>query len=791
MTVDVPSTWRRAIGQIRRVPALASAFGGPVPAGSTLSLTSPSGEAVAQALRTGSGVAAGAGWVWPYWLERQLDPSSPAFVPAGDLPLVQNLVARNWTTVGNVGSPAEALVDPRGLVTPTPGGWSLDWWIGADDRWHVPSREVAVRQRLVEDAPVVETVMRVPGGDAVHRAYAVRAAPADGGHELMVVEIENASPVPFAVALAVRPYHPAGLARVGEVAVTGGTTVTVEGRIAVLLPRVPNRSAAATGADGDVAGVVLAGDAGSALPEPAHCPDGMATAAFVYPLAHTATLRVVLPLAAAEPAGAPAGTDGAAPPAVPARLPTAVQVAAGWRAHAGAGSRVELPDDRLASCVEANRRTLLLRHDRLVGAGGEDVPVVEVAALVRALDGWGHADEAAEGLRDLAGRQRADGGFAGHGEALDANGAVLHALRSHLRLHGDDGLAAELAESVADAATWIERTRRSGRRRPGVARGLLPSACYADDLWSLRGLLDAADLLTAAGEAAGAAAAAEAAVAYRGDLDASLAAVAARLGTVAVPAGWRHRIDDRAVGALAACSPLGLLDAADPRIVATVEAVREHALLGAAVHEATGSGGLGTEATVQLALAELAAGDPRSLDRLAWLLDAATPTWTWPDAVHPRLAGGCAGDGHSSRVLAGILSVVRELLVRETADGLDLCSLLPPSWWGGGIEAHGVPTAAGTLSFAVRWHGERPALLWELEPADGGAVRLRAPGLDPAWSSAERSGEALLAPVPLPVPVPEEAEEPEEPSGSAAPPGPGSATPVGMPQVRRREPPAR
>jgi hypothetical protein len=50
----------------------------------------------------------------------------------------------------------------------------------------------------------------------------------------------------------------------------------------------------------------------------------------------------------------------------------------------------------------------------------------------------------------------------------------------------------------------------------------------------------------------------------------------------------------------------------------------------------------------------------------------------------------------------------------------------------------------------VRWHGDRPALLWELQPHDGRPVRLRASRLDPGWSTAQPEGEALLAPVVLP-----------------------------------------
>jgi len=61
---------------------------------------------------------------------------------------------------------------------------------------------------------------------------------------------------------------------------------------------------------------------------------------------------------------------------------------------------------------------------------------------------------------------------------------------------------------------------------------------------------------------------------------------------------------------------------------------------------------------------------------------------------------------------------------------------------------HDVPTHAGRLSYAVRWHGERPALLWELSPHEATTItRITAPGLDPSWSSEDLAGEALLAPV--------------------------------------------
>jgi hypothetical protein len=75
---------------------------------------------------------------------------------------------------------------------------------------------------------------------------------------------------------------------------------------------------------------------------------------------------------------------------------------------------------------------------------------------------------------------------------------------------------------------------------------------------------------------------------------------------------------------------------------------------------------------------------------------------------------------------------------------------VPDTWLGQPIEVHGLATPLGRLSLAVRWHGERPALLWELEPHPLPRPRvdpvvLRVPSLDRAFSTTEPSGEALLA----------------------------------------------
>ena len=66
---------------------------------------------------------------------------------------------------------------------------------------------------------------------------------------------------------------------------------------------------------------------------------------------------------------------------------------------------------------------------------------------------------------------------------------------------------------------------------------------------------------------------------------------------------------------------------------------------------------------------------------------------------------------------------------------------LPDSWLGSACEAHGVlATDRHRVSWAIRWHGERPAVLWEVEGPPGLVLRS---GVDGAWSSTAPQGEAL------------------------------------------------
>jgi len=272
------------------------------------------------------------------------------------------------TAVGAIGSTHQALVDPYGRIDPFDAPWSLDWWVGADDRWHDPAVEPAVRQTLVDAAPVVRTAMRVPGGDAVQHVYAA------GGSDLVVVDVENQSPAPFVLALVVRG---------AEELTLDDTRLTIDGDASLVTTRAPSRWAVTR--DGTTSAAVTSGAATEGPFAPIRDRGPHLEAAFLYPAPHRTGLRAALLLDARA-------SDAPTPP----RLPDPADAARGWAAHLDRGLRLEVADPALMTRVRTALAATLLAASRR--------PVTP--ETVAALEDWGFDAEAAAAWPTLGWRDR-------------------------------------------------------------------------------------------------------------------------------------------------------------------------------------------------------------------------------------------------------------------------------------------------------------------------------------------------------------------------------------------------
>ena len=246
------------------------------------------------------------------------------------------------TLLGAFGDLPAAAVDRGGAVTVADESWSVDWHIGAEDRWHFPNVEAAVRQTRLGPGPVIETAVRIPGGDCVQRVWATRAA-----QEIVtVIEVENQTATPVALALGIR-----------------------------------DGQADATGVRRDGYRLVPERTANDVFPE---------LGAVVVPLPHGTAFRTMLsPLKVAGLIDVKA-------------LPDAAATQRGWASIVESGASVQLPDSGLTEQFDAARARILLQAHNLANDlrefGDHSAHVFSALAIggysqetmhvVNELDGW-------------------------------------------------------------------------------------------------------------------------------------------------------------------------------------------------------------------------------------------------------------------------------------------------------------------------------------------------------------------------------------------------------------------
>jgi hypothetical protein len=625
--------------------------------------------------------------------------SAPMTTPPDDRPLSAVRAAAlgrsapvlATTPLGTIDAGAVADVDGAGWVQLRDASWSLDWWIGAEDRWHHPAVEPAVRQHLLDDAPVVETAMRVPGGDVVHRAFGVRATSPTGDGELwddsaVLVEVENQTAVPVALAVVLRPLTLEGDGRIDEVAIDG-TVVRVDGRVAAVLSRPVLR--VAHGQPGDAAIQLADGRDDHVIGRVAHS-DGQLEVALVVPLPHTATVRVLLPRVTEQRRRRWFGGATVAPePGEVFEAPTADSIVKGWSVHSRDIARVDLGEPLLDRLVPGAARSLALGwSDHVLERSERAVAVSELLARCGLVEPLGPLARSLVELQRLGGAVRTDDG-------QDATAALLFAA-APLLASGSELWEEQLIGPVAKSVHLI--------RKGGALEQ--PSTWRA----GAAALALVAPALEIAGQPEVAADAADAA-----------ATVAARSGP------------------------------ADP-VPATADTMDRLAAVRARLR-----------AGDQDAVAEL-------LD-LARLGDAATMGDRYDDAGTPSGVMGFDPGAVAGRALAAM-----ELGVVDGPGGPVLLSCWPDAWWGRSVEVHGVLTRWGRASFGLRWHGTRPAVLWQIErdpriSVDDAVPVLTCPGLDPSWRGEGWSGEALLGEV-------------TPPEGMLDPTPPAAAAPTITPTLR-------
>lgn len=327
--------------------------------------------------------------------------------------------------VGVLDSGALAAVSDSGWIHTLDDTIRVTWWVGAEDRWHRPDVERSARTYARAEAPMVETVVRVPGGKVVGTAYgAMVGSESQPG---VVLDVHNDSPVPLAVGLVVETDL--------EMTVSAGG-VRVGDRMVLAATRPAGRFAVAPDVDSlfeRVAGEELGEDP----------PAGVVRGAvvMVIPVPHAAHGVAVVD-----------GADGSADRQL---IPSPERVAAGWAALDERAVQLDLIDGRFATALRA------AMFDVRLGPDADDVEGVCRVAAARAR--IGDPDGGRPEVAAVARLARGDGRIGGRPDAIGRTvafvDAVVAAASAGLALDALEE-SDELIASVAGAAHWLCGSRR-------------------------------------------------------------------------------------------------------------------------------------------------------------------------------------------------------------------------------------------------------------------------------------------------------------------------------------------
>lgn len=682
-------------------------------------------------------------WIWPYWVVRQFDPRDQSFVPRAFSFSHINLTHRNWTAVGLPDCPVLPIVDPRGLVTPFYDGWSIDAWIATEKGpVLIPSQQLEAGEEMI-----FEPSLRIVTSSE-NEGFRLRQETDllwEGEEPWCRIVLSGNAPVKAWLVVGIRPYNPEGVNFIhGFSRQEDNTRILVNHEQVVQFDRAAERIAFSHYHEGDISNHLFE------RPETkeSRCDVGMATAAAIFPIQVTGETKLVVKV--------PLGSD----PEMKRGATYPLQKAPTWRESLEGTCRLDVPDPWIQFLFDSAARTLVLHSPLDVYPGPYTYKRFwfrDAAYLIYSLLTCGMTRRAERALDQFAHRQTPAGYFRSQEGEWDSNGQALWIYWRYCRMTGRKPKP-EWLKAIKSGARWIHRKRApsgSGEKHAGLlpagfsAEHLGPNDFYFwDDFWGVGGLRAAAELLEESGEAEAAAGCRREADEFLVVIEEAIAGTRSFANRGSIPASPYRRMDAGAIGSIVVDYPLQLWPAGDSRVVATAEFLRKNCFVKGAFFQDMIHSGMNAYLTLHLAQVFLRAGNAaRANELLQAVAAAASPTGQWPEAIHPRTAGGCMGDGQHAWAAADWLLAVRSFFVREEPEELVLASGILEHWLkpeGKTISLGPTPTSFGPVTVNVQRQGETAVVRWDAQWRDPPCqVRIALPGYESAVVDREK-GEVVV-----------------------------------------------
>jgi hypothetical protein len=673
-------------------------------------------------------------WLYPFWVNQQLDPNSKSFVARSQNPLLLNITHRNWTMLGSPQGDHEAIIDPRGLITPLPREWSIDTWLRTDDDLLFPSLTETVTQNFNTHAPQLTTTFQ-------QNRYILELESFTGTIRSSLDVLFNKASVHNTgteildgwLFIALRPFNPEGAAPIHSVEFRAARQLFVNGALGVVFSAEPDWVHCSNAESGDCSAFIqkhnFHAQASPTLPQKsARCTTFLANAVAGFRFSLNPGGSYSIHHSVALGTEAELKSVSAKPTWRVSYESRRRQHEQQWHNERSTGLQQTLPDDRLQNIFDANVLTLLQLHDREFISPG---PYLyhhfwfrDAAPMLHALDRLGFHKRVRQSIDGFWKYMTRDGFLKSPDGEWDSNGEVLWFLQQHFSLVSSPLWLRNIYPEIKRAAQWILTKRSQSTDTATTHRGLMPKSLsaehfgtvdqyYWDSLWSAAGIRAAAFLARESGNEKDAEYYFRQFDLFAKDIVQSFERTAQRLGQKIIPAAPSRSFDEGAIGALCGIHPTQIHTIAPEYFSNTLSElhasfVNEHGFYHPIVHS-----GYNAYLTMHIAHAYLTLGQTQKAWNVAeTIFRHCVSPYSLPEAIHPITGGGSMGDGHHGWAAAEILLFLLDILAHEDTQYVHFFNRLPESLWQQRriIALKNLPTSIGVLNVQCEFASEK--ILW-------------------------------------------------------------------------------
>lgn len=656
-------------------------------------------------------------WVWPFWVVRQFDPRSISFIPRAFSMTHINLTHRNWTAVGLPHRDELPIVDPRGLVTPTYDGWSIDGWVIGGEKDLLPSQNEQVEQQWILNGNLsVETKSY---NDQHQMIQTVELLEIDDVAVCAITYVVRSN-VASQFAVSIRPFNPEGVSFVNEIAVMKSKCGwVVDKEYNVYFDQDAQGTFMSKYHDGDVYYKIKEGKEEARTA----CDVGMSSAAKIFSLKPDQERRIQVFIPVNKNKKITSFDRGEAEKTM-------------WRECLASSSQLNITHQNFQYLYDAAIRTMIIHSAEDVYPGPytykhfwfRDAAFMHYAMLCVGL-----TERCARLNKLFLDRQQINGYFRSQEGEWDSNGQVLWALRNYYEMT-NQAPPKKWKNKIEKAIHWIKK-KRLPQDNGRIHDGLMPSGFsaehfgpndfyYWDDFWSVAGLQAGDYFMRHYDDEEKANEFSDQADSLMGSIKDSLQLSTKDGPERIMPSSPYRRLDSSSIGSVVVGYPLQMWKADDLWLMNTVEYLLEHCFIDNGFFHDMSHSGINPYLTLYVAQILLRAGDARFYPIMQRVADLASATGQWPEAIHPTTLGGCMGDGQHAWAAAEWLIMIRHCFVREEEDRLIVAQGVQPDWYAGDTARfEAAPTKWGTVDVCIeqtekgvkvtcdgRWHKDRPAI---------------------------------------------------------------------------------